>query len=352
MNWLGPRHSLQRYLTLAGLGPIIALNLWVWHQLFLYFEYLLSVLIIAAILAYLLNGLAAWLQRFSLTRLQAMIMVLGFVLIIFTVVGFTLIPAIATQSQQLIERLPEIVNSGNDSLQGVIAFGHRFRFPFNFEQITEELLNQLKVILSVLPDLAFTTLGRFVDALLVLVLTVYMLFYGGQLWGALVSSIPQPWGPIIDQSLRLNIQKFFSAQLVLGLFMFLALLPVMIYLGVNFSLLFALIIGLAQLIPVIGATVGIGLVVLVVLFQDVWLAVNVLVIAVFFQQIKDNILAPRLLGNIIGLNPLWQFIALLIGGRVAGLLGVFLSIPIAATIKATIEKIRELEADSLEKTTP
>lgn len=352
MNWLGPRHSLQRYLTLAGLGPIIALNLWVWHQLFLYFEYLLSVLIIAAILAYLLNGLAAWLQRFALTRLQAMIMVLGFVLVIFTLVGFTLIPAIAAQSQQLIERLPEIVNSGNDSLRGVIAFGSRFRFPFNFEQVTEELLIQLKAILSLLPDLAFTTLGRFVDALLVLVLTVYMLFYGGQLWTALVGWIPRPWGPIIDQSLRLNIQKFFSAQLVLGLFMFLAVLPVMMYLGVNFSLLFALIIGLAQLIPVIGATVGIGLVVLVVLFQNAWLAVNVLVLTVFFQQIKDNILAPRLLGNIIGLNPLWQFIALLIGGRVAGLLGVFLSIPIAATIKATIEKLQELEAENLENTTP
>lgn len=352
MNWLGPRHSLQRYLTLAGLGPIIALNLWVWHQLFLYFEYLLSVLILAAILAYLLNGLALWFQRFALTRLQAMIVVLGFVLIIFTVVGFTLIPAIAAQSQQLVEKLPEIVNSGNDSLRGVIAFGNRFRLPFNFEQVTEELVGQLKAILGVLPDVAFTTLGRFVDSLLVLVLTIYMLFYGGQLWDTLIGWIPQPWGPIIDQSLRLNIQKFFSAQLLLGLFMFLAILPVMMYLGVNFSLLFALIIGLAQLIPVIGATIGIGLVVLVVVFQDFWLAVNVFIGAVFFQQIKDNILAPRLLGNIIGLNPLWQFIALLIGGRVAGLLGVFLSIPIAATIKATLEKMRQLEAETLNQTSP
>lgn len=352
MNCLGPRHSLQRYLTLAGLGPILALNLWVWHQLFLYFEYLLSVLIVAAILAYLLNGLVAWLQHFSLTRLQAMIVVLGFVLILFTLIGFTLIPAIATQSQQLIERLPELVNSGNDSLRGVIAFGNRFRLPFNFEQVTEELLNQLKTILGVLPDVAFTTLGRFVDALLILVLTVYMLFYGGPLWISLINCIPKPWGPIIDHALRVNIQKFFSAQLLLGLFMFFAVLPIMIYLGVNFSLLFALIIGLAQLIPVIGATIGIGLVVLVVVFQNAWLAINVLFIAVFFQQIKDNLLAPRLLGNIIGLNPLWQFIALLIGGRVAGLLGVFLSIPIAATIKTTIEKMRQLEATTVNETSP
>jgi len=57
-----------------------------------------------------------------------------------------------------------------------------------------------------------------------------------------------------------------------------------------------------------------------------------------------------LLGNIIGLNPLWQFIALLIGGRIAGLLGVILSIPIAATIKAGLEKVQELEATTIKET--
>ncbi len=352
MNWLGPRHSLQRYLTLAGLGPILALNLWVLQQFFLYFEYLISVLVIAAILAYLLNGLVNWLQRLRFSRTLAVIIVLGVVLIVFSIVAISLIPAIVSQARQLLENLPEILNSSNESFKGIIAFGNRFQFPFNIEQITTELINQLKIIFSFLPDLAITTLGRFVDSLLVLVLAVYMLFYGGQLWAGLFSLVPHPWGDIVDQSLRVNIQKFFSAQLLLGLFMFLALLPIMIGLGVNFSLLFALIIGLAQLIPVIGATIGIGLVVLVVLFQDFWLAVNVFMAAIILQQIKDNILAPRLLGNIIGLNPLWQFIALLIGGRVAGLLGVFLSIPIAATIKVTLEKIKELEAATVGETTP
>ncbi len=352
MNWLGPRHSLQRYLILAGLGPVLALNLWVWHQLFLYFEYLISVLVIAAILAYLLDGLVRGLQRFQMTRTLAMILVLGGLLIVLSILGVSLIPAILAQAQQLLENLPEILNSSNDGLRGVIAFGSRFQFPFNFEQITEEIIGQLKVVLSFIPDLALTTFSRFVDTLLIFVLAAYMLFDGGQLWRGLMGLVPKPWGPIIDQSLRVNIEKFFSAQLLLGLFMFVALFPILASLGVTFSLLFALMIGLAQLIPVIGATIGIGLVVLVLLFQDFWLAINVLIAALVLQQIKDNFLAPKLLGNIIGLNPLWQFIALLIGGRIAGLLGVLLSIPIAATIKVTIEKIRELEACTLEQTTP
>jgi len=57
------------------------------------------------------------------------------------------------------------------------------------------------------------------------------------------------------------------------------------------------------------------------------------------QQIKDNILAPKLMGDFTGLNPVWIFISLLVGGQVAGFLGVIVAIPIAATLKDTIDII-------------
>ncbi len=59
------------------------------------------------------------------------------------------------------------------------------------------------------------------------------------------------------------------------------------------------------------------------------------------QQIKDNLLAPRLMGEFIGLNPLLIFIAILMGAKIAGTLGVLIAVPVAGTIKDTIDAIRQ-----------
>jgi predicted PurR-regulated permease PerM len=99
-----------------------------------------------------------------------------------------------------------------------------------------------------------------------------------------------------------------------------------------------------EVVPLFGATIGISLVSLLILgLQGFLPAVQVVVSSIFFQQITDNVIAPRIRGDLTGLNPIWIIIALLIGGRVAGFIGVVVAMPIAATIKSTIETMRHTE---------
>jgi predicted PurR-regulated permease PerM len=79
---------------------------------------------------------------------------------------------------------------------------------------------------------------------------------------------------------------------------------------------------------------------MLVLIQNWWLAFPVATMAIIMQQIKDNLLAPKLMGNFIGLNPLWIFIAILMGFEIAGLLGTLVAVPIAGTIKGTFDVIK------------
>jgi predicted PurR-regulated permease PerM len=122
--------------------------------------------------------------------------------------------------------------------------------------------------------------------------------------------------------------------------MLVGLTPIFLLLQIKFALLFALLIGMGELLPFIGATLSISLVTLLTLLQGIWPAVWVALTGVVFQQIKDNVVAPRLMGQFTGLNPIWIFVSLLIGARVAGVLGVILAIPIAGTIQGTIERLR------------
>jgi predicted PurR-regulated permease PerM len=68
--------------------------------------------------------------------------------------------------------------------------------------------------------------------------------------------------------------------------------------------------------------------------------VKVLATALLVQQIIENIVAPRVLGSITGLNPVWVFISILTGARVGGLLGVIIAVPTAVVIKTALEAIR------------
>jgi predicted PurR-regulated permease PerM len=321
--------------------PVVALNIWVLGQLFSYFEQLLNLVVTAAVLAFLLNYLVQGFERGGLGRNQARLLVLLVALATLVLLGLVLVPIVVNQATQLLQDLPKWLERSNNNLTWLENFIAARNLPFKLDQLSNQIADQVRLLLGLLPGLAIGTLGRFLDSLLILVLTCYMLFYGGRMWQGLINLLPAPLGPTLNQAIRLNFQRFFIAQLLLALFMFATTVPVLLFLQVNFALLFALLIGISQLVPVVGASLGIALVTLLVMLQDVWVAFYVAAAAVFLQQVKDNLLAPRMLGNMIGVNPLWQFVALLIGARIAGLLGVILSIPIAATIKATAETLRQ-----------
>jgi hypothetical protein len=74
-----------------------------------------------------------------------------------------------------------------------------------------------------------------------------------------------------------------------------------------------------------------------VAFIDWWLAVEVLGVAIALQQVKDNLIAPRIMGNLTGLSPVIIFVSLLLGAKVGGLLGVILAIPLTGVGKSLTE---------------
>lgn len=106
----------------------------------------------------------------------------------------------------------------------------------------------------------------------------------------------------------------------------------------------SLILGFVNLIPGIGAILGISIVSLIVLSQSVWLALKVLGVCFVLQQIQDNLIAPKVMQDAVNINPVVTFLAILVGARVAGIVGVFLAIPITGVIVSFFE-IEEMQAE-------
>jgi predicted PurR-regulated permease PerM len=330
----------RQYLVWGLSGPIIFLNFWVLGQIFQYFEQVITIVVVSAIFAILLSYPVQWLTQRRVPRLPAILIVLTTVMSGITLLGFTVIPLVTDQANQLANLLPDWLNGAGKQVSWLRKIVVSYGFKDDLDPLISQLKEYIRIIVTGLPGLAIGTLGRFLDLIFILVLAVYMLLFGQRMWRGLVDILPRKLGTALDRSLQFNLRQFFISQFLLALFMLAGLTPIFLLLQIKFALLFALLVGLSNLVPFIGATLGIGLITLLSLLQGGWPAFWVGLTAVSLQQFKDNVMTPRLLGQFTGLNPIWIFVALLLGARIAGLLGVILAIPIAGTIQGTFEEMR------------
>jgi predicted PurR-regulated permease PerM len=343
LNWWQTLTPLARFLAIALLAPLLVLNGWAIATIFDYFHSLIVILVGASVLAFLLNYPVSWMENHGAKREQVAILVFLLALSILLALGITLFPLALTQAQQLVARLPELIDSGRSQLMILNDKAESAGLPINLDalatQINDRVKGQLQSIAGQVLNLAVVTVTSLLDFLLTMVLTFYLLQHGGELWESLVQWLPSKFRDPFSNTVRLSFQNFFITQLILSTCMASALIPAFLWLKVPFGLLFGLTIGLMALIP-FGGSVGIALTTSLVSLQDVSMGIRVLIAAVIVQQILENLIAPRILGSFTGLNPVWILISVLTGARIGGLLGVIVAVPCAVVIKSIINAIR------------
>ena len=301
---------------------------------------LVSILVTAGLIAFLLNYAVVRLQVFLPRGVAAALVYLVAGLLVL-VIGLTIVPPVFTQASQLGVRFPDLLESARQQLGEFQTWSADRNLPFDVQileqQLSAKVQEQVQAIASTSLGLVVGTVNWFIDLIFIVVISFYMLLDGKRVWQGLTSIFSPDIRYVLTETLQRNLQRFVSGQLLLGLFMAIALTLAFSWLQVPFFLLFAVFIGLMEIIPFIGATLGIGAVTIIVAFIDWWLALQVLAVAIALQQIKDNLVAPRIMGNLTGLSPVIIFTALLLGGRVGGLLGVILAIPLTGVVKSIVE---------------
>lgn len=343
LDWWQTFTPIARIGAIALFLPLLVLNGWALSVFFDYFHSLIVILVGASVLAFLLNYPVSWMEHHGARREQVAILVFLLALSILLALGVTLFPLALTQAQQLVARLPELIDSGRSQLMILNEKAETYGLPINLDalvvQINDRVKGQLQAIAGQVLNLAVVTVTSLLDILLTMVLTFYLLQHGGELWESLVEWLPSKFRDPFSKTVRLSFQNFFITQLILSTCMASALIPTFLWLKVPFGLLFGLTIGLMALVP-FGGSVGIALTTLLVALQDFSMGVRVLIAAVIVQQILENLIAPRILGSFTGLNPVWILISVLTGARIGGLLGVIVAVPTAVVIKTALSALR------------
>ncbi|MBD2101537.1 AI-2E family transporter [Leptolyngbya sp. FACHB-261] len=317
---------------------------WALLQILVYFNHVIVIFTVASITAFLLNYPVRWLKQL-MPRGLAVALVFFTSLILITGLTVTLGLEVLSQGQQLIDSVSSFVNSLTpqvERLEGVLRVR---RIPVNLRVIEEQIRNQVLAGIGFGLTFLQVILANLVDFILIAVVTFYMLLDGHRLWTLVLKALPPTLRNRFNRTVQLKFLGFFQGQLILCLFLTTCTMVAFLIMQVPFALILAVIVAVFDLIPGIGATLGVFLVFLILLLQNPWLAFRVLLLCIVLQQIQDNFIYPRVMGTSLNINPVVIFFALLVGARVAGLLGVFLAIPIAGVVVSMFE-IDEMKGEA------
>ncbi|MHC5932810.1 AI-2E family transporter [Nostoc sp.] len=329
-------NQLLRWLIFTLLFPLVFLNGWLAFLLVKNLQPVVTILVLATLLAFVLNYPVSILQQRGVKRGYAVALVFILALVIVVALGITLLPIVLEQFNEMVKVLPQWIDSSEEKLQILNDWFLRHKLNVNLSQlltqITNKLPNELEFISDKLLSIIIDTIDSISESLITVVLTFYLLLDGPRIWEAIFKKLPGNVAQEISQSIQQNFQNYLIGQGSLALLMGFSVTLLFLAFQVQFGLLFGLGVGLLSLIP-FGDVVSLIVITFIIATHDFWLAAKVFAVAVVIDQFIDQAIAPRLLGKFTGLRPIWVLIALLVGTNVAGVLGLVVAVPIAGFIK-------------------
>lgn len=102
--------------------------------------------------------------------------------------------------------------------------------------------------------------------------------------------------------------------------------------GLDYAVLISMVVGITNMIPYFGPFIGAIPGFLILLIVNPWKSLGFLVLILILQQFDGLYLGPKLMGSSVGMKPLWIIVSITLGGKIAGVLGMFLSVPIGAIL--------------------
>ncbi len=363
-------------LSFVAIGAVVALLGWLIFGAISYLQPVLIPIAIAAILAYLLDPAVRWLERRRLSRTMSVIAVFSVSIAMVAGILIYIIPAVGNQGQQLATHMPEYIERAQALLGQTVENAKRlgelpiFQRPEDSVASTTLYNGYLATAIDEgiawlqkkLPDIAVAAgqflqksvggfLGVFGFLLSLVLVPIFLFFFLKE-----GHSISQNWSkylPLRASPLKSEIVSllneinnylinFFRGQLLVSLIDGLLIgLCLLIFVRLEFSLLIGLMVGLLGLIPYLGMMICWipAVIIAAAQFGDWWHPVLVTIIFLAANNIDGMIIAPKIVGESVGLHPLTVIISVLGWSLIlGGLLGALLAVPLTATFKVLLKR--------------
>jgi predicted PurR-regulated permease PerM len=308
-------------------------------------------LVISLFLAAVLNPAVNWLQRrhrLIKRPLAIGLTYLGVLVVLLFVVGIFL-PLLVDQ----INGLTKFVNTAAQAPEGPTQYirglakesglgGLLQRIDVELSDLRKQLGDLLGNLFSASGQIAVSAAGFLAALATVLTLTFFLILGSERYVNAGVGLFSERHQPLVRRILEQAagaVSGYVSGNLAISLICGVTTFVVLLLLGMPYAAPLALLVAVLDLIPLVGATLGGALLVIVGLFVEPWKAVVLLIFVLVYQQVESNFLQPLVYSQAVQLNGLVILIALLVGGQLLGIPGALLAIPVAEIIRILVTEI-------------
>jgi putative permease len=322
---------------------ILAILLLVGFAVIMFLGEILTPIIAAVVIAYALEGLVKKFQRLKIPRIVAVVSVVTLFVFSLLIIFLGIVPLMSKQLTQFFAELPNMLTRGRQLLMTLPE-----QYPFISPSQIQELMDKINSELALLGQKVVSiSLASVVDVftLLVYVIVVPLLvffFLKDKVviihW--LMRFLPSKEGlaSVVWHEVDIKFGNYIRGKLLEVLIIGIASYIPFKLMGLNYSALLALLVGLSVIIPYVGAVAVTIPVALIAYFQ--WgLAPDFLYLMAAYltvQFIDGNLLVPLLFSEVVNMHPAGIIVAVLLFGGLWGVWGVFFAIPLATLIQAVI----------------
>ncbi len=327
--------QVRFWLTVLGLFVLLA---WLLSSVLLPF-------VAGLALAYFLNPVTTRLEHWGMKRLVASLIVIACAILVLLLLFLLVIPIFGSQLAAFLQGLPEYIvklqrlaaGEGAQWLRGIVGKN----MP-SIEQGLSQLVSQGASYLLTLVQSIWSGGQALISLFSIIVITPVVAFYILNDWNSMVAKVDS-WLPVknrqtirqIARQMDRAIAGFVRGQalvcFLLGAYYAISLTIA----GLNFGLVIGIVSGIITFIPYVGSLTGFVLAVgiaIVQFFPDWSMVLIIIAIFLLGQFLEGYILSPKLVGDSVGLHPVWLMLALLAFGYLLGFLGLLLAVPLAAAL--------------------
>jgi predicted PurR-regulated permease PerM len=294
----------------------------------------------AIFFAYLVDPAVSRLEHWTRSRAMAIAIIYLLLTALLVMFFFFVGPRIGRQAQRLTYTLPSMLDQvSSGSIAYTIGQEHGWSLP-TIQTAQSFLASHRENLLRIAQDAGIWVADLAKESWLLIVIPILAVFFlkDGRSFAEAASSLMQTKAQRefvegVRTDLNEMLAHFIRAQLTLALFSFTVYLSFMAALKVPYALTLATAGGLLEFIPIVGPLVTAAVVLIVALLTSYSHWIVLLVFLGVWRLIQDYVINPRIMGSSLELHPLAALFGVLAGAEIAGVLGVYLSIPVMASLR-------------------
>lgn len=301
----------------------------------------LLMLFAAVVVASAIRPVADSLERYRIPRALSAVLVYVLVLALLSVVVSLIIPPLTEQITQLAQALPALVEYLSE--QGLLPSSGAVRGAVgSWQQGLVAVENNLANVGAGIFRQTRTVFSGMFTLIFMFVIALYMVVDRDVIkksFRVVVPSKHWPYVEMVIERAQKKMGRWVVAQLSLGVIIGVVVFLGLWLMGVPYALLLGLVAGVMEMIPIIGPIIAAVPAVLIAFTQSWLLGVGAVVFYLLVQQAENYLLVPFIMRKATGLNPLVTILAVLLGARLVGVVGVLLAVPAAVVISVFVNDL-------------